>query len=484
MKRNQMLSLLLAAVLFCFLSAPSAILADGDFVLNDDKTALIKYNGKASFVSVDDGVQVIRGGAFAGNKAVNTVYLADSVTEIEGGAFENCQNLQNIVISGNSKLSVIGAYAFAGCPLLNSSFATDVRSVSPDAFSRKTEAKNNTQNNSASAKTGQTGGKATPNPASATEQPPASTLPPDNGGAAAGTLKILQQPISVQAREGDFVTFTVVAEGSESIQYQWRRSKDGEHWATILSNSSAFQNANTNALSFTVTNAISGYRFKCLVIDNGEMISSNVVSILSGDDPYLPADQSGNLPELETLINSAPSAIGAWQQTESSVLVIWGPTEFAVGYELYRSTNDGEPELIQTLTDCSYTDNGLDLSRNSYSYSVAAVLSRSASGNPLRSEMSESAPVELLSTAQNGVEVDGVAYTFTPEGAVVTAYRGKASSLKIPSKVQKGNLTYTVIAIGPDVFRNNRTLKFISLPSTIEVIESGAFAYCNAMIDH
>ena len=49
---------------------------------------------------------------------------------------------------------------------------------------------------------------------------------------------------------------------------------------------------------------------------------------------------------------------------------------------------------------------------------------------------------------------------------------------------KKGNLTYPVIGIGPNVFRGNKTLKTISLPNTIRVIETGAFAYCNAMIDH
>ena len=57
-------------------------------------------------------------------------------------------------------------------------------------------------------------------------------------------------------------------------------------------------------------------------------------------------------------------------------------------------------------------------------------------------------------------------------------------TLTIPSTIPIGNKTYTVIGIGPNVFRGNKTLKTISLPTTIRVIETGAFAYCNAMIDH
>ena len=75
-------------------------------------------------------------------------------------------------------------------------------------------------------------------------------------------------------------------------------------------------------------------------------------------------------------------------------------------------------------------------------------------------------------------------YTITPDGAVVSAYKGWATALTIPSTISIGNKTYTVIGIGPNVFRGNKTLKTISLPTTIRVIETGAFAYCNAMIDH
>ena len=153
MKRNCLQKLLLAAAVFFFVSAPAAVLAanaaptpaptvsistDSDFTI--DGSALIKYNGKASFATVPKGVRVIRGGAFAGNKTITTVYLPDSVEEIEGGAFENCSNLQTVVTSGNSKLSAIGSSAFSGCPKLNTAFAFDVGSVSDSALTQHTNA--------------------------------------------------------------------------------------------------------------------------------------------------------------------------------------------------------------------------------------------------------------------------------------------------------------------------------------------------------
>ena len=96
MRKTRIVCLLSALALLCCLAAPASILAESvqAFQLNGDGTELIKYNGGASFVSVPDGVRVIRGGAFAGNRNVVTVYLPDSVVEIEGGAFENCANLQ------------------------------------------------------------------------------------------------------------------------------------------------------------------------------------------------------------------------------------------------------------------------------------------------------------------------------------------------------------------------------------------------------
>ena len=479
MRKTRIVCLLSALALLCCLAAPASILAESvqAFQLNGDGTELIKYNGGASFVSVPDGVRVIRGGAFAGNRNVVTVYLPDSVVEIEGGAFENCANLQNVITSGMSKLSVIGSNAFAGCPLLNTSFMYDVvdGDISDSAFYQPTAAP--------TAKPAQPAATPTARPGSQTAATASPTPVPVSGPSPYDDFRITQQPVSVQAAEGDFVSFSVSAMGRYAVLlYQWQKSSDGVNWEDINSRSTAFRGVATDTLGFTVTPGSAKLLYRCVVIDGSRALSSNTVSVLIVERE--PVQQIEFSVATEDQAFYAPTTIGAWQETATSAIIIWSPAEQAQSYALYRVLNGGEPELIKILTDYSYTDTGLDFLGNDYSYSVASLMTLPDSGKTVRSELSDTAPVEKIPTAQNGAELGGVGYTITPDGAVVTAYKGRATNLTIPSTITIGNKTYTVVGIGPNVFRGNKTLKTISLPKTIRVIETGAFAYCNAMIDH
>lgn len=483
MRKKRFVCLLFALAFFCCLAAPVSTLAESvqsaqqAFQLSDDGTALIQYHGSASFVSVPNGVRVIRGGAFAGNRNIVTVYLSDSVVEIEGGAFENCANLQNIITSGMSKLSVIGSNAFAGCPLLNTSFMYDVvdGDISDSAFYQPTAAPTVQPAHPAATPTVRPGSR----PA-ATASP---TPVPVNGVSPYEGFRITRQPVSVQAAEGDYAAFTVSAVGRYTVLlYRWQKSSDGVNWEDINSRSTAFRGVTTDTLGFAVTPGSAKLLYRCVVIDGERALSSNTVSVLVVEREAVPQIEFSAAAENQALY--APSTIGAWQETATSAIIIWIPAEQAQSYALYRALNGGEPELIKILTDYSYTDTGLDFLGNDYSYSVASLMTLPNSGKTIRSELSGPAQVEKIPTAQNGAELDGVGYTITPDGAVVSAYKGRATALTIPSTIPIGNKTYTVIGIGPNVFRVNKTLKTISLPTTIRVIETGAFAYCNAMIDH
>ena len=545
-----------------------------------DGKALIRYYGNEALVSVPEGVTVIRGGAFAGNTSVVTVYLPDSVEEIQGNAFENCSKLQTVVTSGNSKLHTIGAYAFAGCKRLNITFALDVENVSPKAFPPELVA---TPTPTASP---------TPKPTPTMKATPAKPSSPydspvPDSTAYAGSLKIIRQPVSVYADAGDFVSFIVLAEGTGAIRYQWMRSKDGENWVRIETSSRTFENAATNVLSFTATAARAAYRFKCVVSDGINTLESDVVSVImntqggpSGPDAEDPWEEtwSPQIPEGHNLA-SVPY-IWARQISNSSAIIKWTQMQGAVGYELYRYTlsddenRDEEFILIGTFADTSYTDTGLDLSRNKYSYSVKAVLAVPLKGEAVTTDYSNAAEVETVAApaavsavqesdtsvritwnpspnadsftvtrSTDGVNFDIVAqsiteseyvdqnldllrntywyqvvaqmnvpgsdepirktsaavkvqenynfgrelvmgnfvFTITPDGAVLTAYNGDKASVKIPPTIQHDK--YTVVGIGPNVFWGNKTVKKIILPDTIRVIETGAFAYCSAIID-
>ena len=549
-----------------------------------DGKALVKYLGSDAYVFVPEDVTVIRGGAFAGTSSIVSVYLPDSVREIEGGAFENCSHLQTIVITGNSNLSTIGAYAFAGCLRLNISFSLSVQNVSARAFPPELIS--------------------TPTPEITPTPKPTPTMKPtparpstgdDNPGGAAvpGSLRIVVQPVSVRAKAGDFVTFIVVAEGRGTIYFQWMRSKDGVNWMKIENSSKPFVNASTNVLSFTATAAHSGYLFKCIVSDGVNTVESDAVSLIvdtqgAAPDPGAPDpwDDSGSTPgqqtfpsipdgystssvpylwakqigehsalitwtEMQSAIGyelyrysvgygdhvgeefillgtftgtsytdtnldfahytytyslkavlsdphsgnrvttdysnpavaealSAPSSVSAWQETETTARITWSPSKYATSYMVTRSTNNSEFEiLVQSLKALEYVDQNLDFSKNTYRYIVWAEMTVPGGGEPIRMA---SVPVQVDETFNIGreFEIKNVVYTITRDGAVVTAYKGNATSLTIPSTIQ--NKKYTVIAIGPNVFWGNKTLKTIILPKTIRVIETGAFAYCSASI--
>ncbi|MBR3107332.1 MAG: leucine-rich repeat protein [Clostridia bacterium] len=561
MKKNRMLSLLAAFAIFISILAPSPVLAEAasqrgsEFQI--DGTALVKYQGSDAYVFVPEGVTVIRGGAFAGNKSVVSVYLPDSVKEIGGGAFENCSNLQTIIISGGSKLSTIGAYAFAGCPHLNISFSLSVANVSSKAFPPEL----------ISTPTPTPTPKPTPTMKPTPAKPSATGTNPGSGQPGAGSLRITLQPVSVYADEGEIVTFVVMAEGSGTIHYQWVRSNDGVNWVRI-------ENIG-GTLSFTATLSLSGYVYKCIVSNGVNTVDSDVVTFIMNAQP---APQVPPQPP-EGQISSSVPYVWARQISEHSALISWTEMPSAISYELYRyavgkGENGGEEfVLLGTFNGTSYTDTNLDFTKYTYTYSLKAVLSFSQNGNPVTTDYSNPAQAEALSAPSSvsawqetaasvrvswspskyatsytvkrsinkgefevvaqsvtvlqyidkdlnflvntyryivvaemtvpesnemicvssdpvevqdvfsvgrEVEINSVVYTITADGAVVTGYRGSASSLTIPSTIL--NKKYTVVAIGANVFWGNKTLNTITLPKTIRVIESGAFAYCGASI--
>ncbi len=405
-----MLGLLLAAVLFCFLSAPSAVLADGDFALSDDGTKLIKYNGNDSFVSVPDGVKVVGGGAFTGKKAVNTVYLPDSVTEIEGGAFENCSGLQNVIISGNSRLSVIGAYAFAGCSQLNESFKMGVKNVSKDAFSRKAE--------STDVKDGSTA-------------EPGSTAKPDS------TVK----PNRTVKPDPDFET-----DGTTLTKYKGKESfvsvPDG---VQVIRDGAFAENTavETVYLPDSVTEIQSGAFTNCYSLKNIIISGNSKLAVIQ-------ANAFAGCSQLNESFKMGVKKVSeaAFKASEAAPEE---PISQAQG-EFVRNTKDEEKGVEYSIT---YTIISPDVVDTDKFYEILEKNTKLKRNN-----------------VKNFVEV--------------TAYKGNATELQIPIVVLNNDngAYYGVVAIGPNVFKNNKTLKTIkSLPNTIQVIEAGAFAYCNAMID-
>lgn len=121
----------------------------------EDKVWLIKYEGDDEVVDIPDFVQVIYSNAFQGG-TMTTVNIPDSVIEIGGGAFQNCENLRSLVIPEGvteiliatfyncyalesvtipSTVTTIGMEAFAGCESLTSiEISENITTIQQAAF--------------------------------------------------------------------------------------------------------------------------------------------------------------------------------------------------------------------------------------------------------------------------------------------------------------------------------------------------------------
>ncbi len=84
----------------------------GDFDIRGNNI-LYEYNGNDADVVIPQGVKYINGGAFYGNKSINSVIIPDGVVSIGEGAFSNCLYLSRVEIPDSVKS--IGASAFDGC---------------------------------------------------------------------------------------------------------------------------------------------------------------------------------------------------------------------------------------------------------------------------------------------------------------------------------------------------------------------------------
>lgn len=98
-----------------------------------DGDRLVKYCGTSPYPRVPNGIRIIDQQAFADNKAIKTVTLPDSVTEIREKAFYFCSNLHTINFPPN--LEIIGANAFVYSGLTAATLPDSLRLLGEAAFS-------------------------------------------------------------------------------------------------------------------------------------------------------------------------------------------------------------------------------------------------------------------------------------------------------------------------------------------------------------
>lgn len=75
-------------------------------------------NHKIRTIVIPEYVTTIKRGMFYGCDQLVSVEIPSTVTKIEAHAFHKCTNLRHVNFKENSRLSIIGDYAFAGCSSL------------------------------------------------------------------------------------------------------------------------------------------------------------------------------------------------------------------------------------------------------------------------------------------------------------------------------------------------------------------------------
>ena len=109
-------------------------------------------------------------------------------------------------------------------------------------------------------------------------------------------FRIVEQPVGGAFALSSEVSVTVIADGSDNISYQWQYSKDSENWKDIKENSSTFEGAATNTLSFTATDAALARVYRCIVTSGEqELVSDTVFFQLEENTPEVPQQNTVGL---------------------------------------------------------------------------------------------------------------------------------------------------------------------------------------------
>lgn len=107
---------------------------DGVLFEKDTRT-LIAYpmNKPGSYYSIPEGIECIGNNAFINNSVLTEVYFPETLTDIDEGAFDSCNNLRKADIP--LSVTYIGSRAFMGCALEGTLVPKSVIYIGDNAFS-------------------------------------------------------------------------------------------------------------------------------------------------------------------------------------------------------------------------------------------------------------------------------------------------------------------------------------------------------------
>ena len=166
-------------------------------------------------------------------------------------------------------------------------------------------------------------------------------------------LQITQQPSSVSVSAGAMASFSVSASGDGTLDYQWEEKRSG---SSYWDDSSLGGNA-TRTLSFSASPFQNGSRFRCVVSNDNESVTSSEASLTVSTPPTI---YTGN-----TTATISTGGASAWYRFTPSTSASYTFTSTAssdtVAY-LYNSSG----------TQLAYNDDGGENTNFLISYSLTA----------------------------------------------------------------------------------------------------------------
>ena len=140
-------------------------------------------------------------------------------------------------------------------------------------------------------------------------------------GEAPVAINFTQQPADAQAPVGNYVTFTVAAEGATA--YQWQYNKGTETWYNC--SGTGYEDADTATLRAKVTAGRNGFQFRCIVTVGNQTAPSNAATMTVGEAPVAinftqqPADAQAPVGTYVTFTVAAEGATAyQWQYNKGT----------------------------------------------------------------------------------------------------------------------------------------------------------------------
>ncbi len=221
-------------------------------------------------VAIPEGVTAIGGGAFSYCSLLTSAAIPEGVTRIDYNTFSCCSLLSYVMIP--ESVTWINVQAFNYCGLLRDVY-----------YAGTAEQWNNI-----------------------------SIYSEGNGPLTEAAIHygcpalcVKAQPVSVTTTVSSKASFTVIAVGTGTLQYQWQYSTNGTAWANTT-----LAGYNTPTLTITAAAALSGRQYRCVITDQLGSVTSDAAKLTVKEGPVIKTHPANQTVTAGTKTSFTVSAIG------------------------------------------------------------------------------------------------------------------------------------------------------------------------------